>query len=69
VDIVRGDEDVVDVEAGVDEVEGALGTENGDETDGGDGGDGGGGTGNSKISTTFKYPLPLLLPPPKNILF
>jgi hypothetical protein len=55
---VRGDEDVVkDVETGVDEVEGALGTGNGDETVGGDEG-----RGNSKISTTFEYPLlPTLL--------
>jgi hypothetical protein len=40
---VRGDEGVVG-----DEVEGALGTENGDEIGGG------GGRGNSKISTTFE---------------
>jgi hypothetical protein len=36
-----------------------------DETEG-DGG--GGGRGNSKMSTTFEYPL-LFQPPPKNILF
>jgi hypothetical protein len=52
------------VETGVDEVEGALGTEDGDEI----GRDGG--RGNSKISTTFEYLLLLLSqPPPKNILF
>jgi hypothetical protein len=51
VDVVGG-EDVVDVlETGVDEVEGALGTENGDETGGDEG------RGNSKISTTFEYSL------------
>jgi hypothetical protein len=38
--VVGGSEDVVDVE-------GAVGTENGDEI--------GGGSGNSKISTTFEY--------------
>jgi hypothetical protein len=63
VDIVEGDEDVAEVETGVDEVEGAFGIENGDEI--GEGGEGGG---NSKISTTFVRPL-LLVPPPKNILF
>jgi hypothetical protein len=41
----------------VDEVEGAFGTENGDKTGGDGSGGGGGGRGNSKISTTFKYPL------------
>jgi hypothetical protein len=51
VSIVGGGEDVVDVETGVDEMEGAFGTENGDETDGD------GGRGNSKISTTFEFPL------------
>jgi hypothetical protein len=60
VDVVGGGEDV-DVETGVDEVEGTLGAENGDEI-------GGGGRGNSKISTTFEAPL-LLFPPAKNILF
>jgi hypothetical protein len=49
VDVVgAGGDNVVDVERGVDEVEGTLGTENGDET----GGDGG--RENSKISTTFE---------------
>jgi hypothetical protein len=54
---VRGGESVgVDVETGVDEVEGALGTEDGDEIGGDEG------RGNSKISTTFEYPLlPTLL--------
>jgi hypothetical protein len=51
------------VETGVDEVEGALGTGDGDEIGGY------GRRGNSKISTTFETPLLLLLPPPKNILF
>jgi hypothetical protein len=50
VDVVGEGEDVVDVETGVDEVEGALGTENGDDIGGGgdilglvgvDGGEGG----------------------------
>jgi hypothetical protein len=58
VDVVGEGEDVVEVETGVDEVENALGTENGDETDGGGGG--GRGRGNSKISTTFEYPPKLL---------
>jgi hypothetical protein len=63
-----GGDNVVDVETGVDEVEGTLGTENGDKI-GGDGG-GGGGRGNSKISTTFDSTsiIPLIQPPPKNIL-
>jgi hypothetical protein len=50
-DAVGEGEDVDDVETGVDEVEGALGTENGDEIGGG------GGRGNSKISTIFEAPL------------
>jgi hypothetical protein len=51
VDVVGGGEDVVDVETGIDDVvEGALETENGDETGGG--GEGGGRS--SKISTTFE---------------
>jgi hypothetical protein len=61
VDVVGGGEDVVDGD-----VEGALGMESGDET-----GDEDGGRGNSKISTTFEYPLLQFVstPPPKNILF
>jgi hypothetical protein len=62
VGVEGGNEDVVEVETGVDEVEGAFGTESGDEIGGS------GGRGNSKISTTFEYPL-LIKPPPKNILF
>jgi hypothetical protein len=66
VDVVGGgDDDVGVLETGVDEMEDAFGTENGDEI-GGD--EGGGGRGNSKISTTFEC-TPLFKPHPKNILF
>jgi hypothetical protein len=50
VSVVGRDEGVVDVEVEtvVDDVDGALRTENGDESGGGEG------RGNSKISTTFE---------------
>jgi hypothetical protein len=60
--------DVIDVESGENNGDDDSDGDGGSDSDGDETGEGGG-RGNSKISTTFEYPLLLILPPPKNILF